>query len=69
MLRMVEIDIATRAVTNLTIWLPPGAGMDPATGRSPPGSRRHMLRGKIEQAQDKAALIEAPRVPARTLQT
>ena len=31
-LRMAEIDIATRAVTNLTIQLPPSAGMDPATG-------------------------------------
>jgi hypothetical protein len=31
MLRMAEIDIATRAVTNLTIQLPAG-GMDPATG-------------------------------------
>jgi hypothetical protein len=33
MLRMAEIDIATRAaVTNLTIQLPSGGGMDPATG-------------------------------------
>jgi hypothetical protein len=31
-LRMAEIDLATRAVTDLTLELPPSAGMDPATG-------------------------------------